>query len=476
MSEAVLSLPPISQKPRFTDVTLSGGIIGDEPSANFPDLPSLLRKENRRFLMNRIDTTTIPDFKSLTDIAFDHDLFVATQMISFDTVTGFSIGNRDMLGRPVDERDRDDLIRFDEAVDIAELYRVVTLDVIRFGNSLVWDRYEGKRKRRMVDARIIHPGKIVDMKINPTTNVPMWWVFRKTDVNGNDMNYIAFVDPKHKKEFSNSSYSNAEIVGEATDIVHFKGSAPPYQKWGIGITQIAKILIEAKLDMLVDFSKIIKREASPKEYVYVNTTGLTDDNRRRKIKETIKSVNKQRKLGSIIVLEMNESEVKMVGSEGKVLDNFSLHYRDDILRAIRILTRIPPSFWLGEATNKATINSQLIVYNRYLNSIRWSNNRMFARGIFLPYIQTNFNPAMRLSQLPAIIFPEQAIEDAMDRAMIDDLAVRNGTKSRKQVAEERGYRLPEEDGEYAPELSSQSPNGIIMDEIKKESMGVRPSL
>jgi hypothetical protein len=165
---------------------------------------------------------------------------------------------------------------------------------------------------------------------------------------------------------------------------------------------------------------------------------------------------------------MNEAEMKVIGSEGKVLDNFSLHYRDDILRAIRILTRIPPSFWLGEATNKATINSQLLVYNRYLESLRFPHTKKFVREVFGPYLKSNYNQNLLLMDVPQIVFTEVAIEDPTDRAMIDDMAVRNGTKSRKQVAEERGYRLPEEDGEVPPALGGGGFGASIIKERTRE--------
>jgi hypothetical protein len=463
ISASVLNIGPVGNSIRRDFFDVSNAITGESPSSSHPDIPSLLRKENRRYLMDRIDTTRKPDFNSLTDIAFDHDIFVATSMISFDSIIGMRFGGRGISAEYVNE------IKFlDEAVDIAELYRATMYDQVRYGNGLLWNRFEqDSKRRRMVDTNIIHPGMVVDMKMSPQ-NTPMWWVFKQlSSATGTVMDNAVFLDPKYEKEYD-SSGNTGTVVGQASDIVHFKGQAPKYQAWGIGITQIAKILIEAKLDMLVDFSKIIKRESSPKEFVYVNTTGLTEDNRVSKINSTINSINKQRKLGSVIVLEMNEAEMKVIGSEGKVLDNFSLHYRDDILRAIRILTRIPPSFWLGEATNKATINSQLLVYNRYLESLRFPHTKKFVREVFGPYLKSNYNQNLLLMDVPQIVFTEVAIEDPTDRAMIDDMAVRNGTKSRKQVAEERGYRLPEEDGEVPPALGGGGFGASIIKERTRE--------
>jgi hypothetical protein len=50
----------------------------------------------------------------------------------------------------------------------------------------------------------------------------------------------------------------------------------------------------------------------------------------------------------------------------------------------------------------------------------------------------------------------QAIEDPVDKVMIDDTLVRMGAKSRLQVSEEWDTRLPEADGEMPPSLGSGS--------------------
>lgn len=460
----------------LSDVLCRIGIGGDVGSATIPDLPSLLRNQNRRFLMNRIDTTTIPDFKTLTDITFDHDIYTAIQMISFDTITGFKIGGRSTMDVLVDE-----LELLDEVVDLSEIYREVVFDELRFGNAIVRKNFKTAGGRRlMTTLEIIHPGKIVNMEVSPY-NKPMWWVFEKFDENSsffmNPGRNVAYVDLDYREQFKSSGYSDADIVGLASDIVHFKGCAPVYQKWGVGLAQIAKILVEAKLDMLVDFSKIIKREAATREIVFVDVKGLDKGKADTKIANTVTELNKQRKAGAIMVLGKKGQEdaldVKVVGSEGKVLDNFSLHYRDDILRAIRILTRIPPSFWLGESTNKATINSQLIVYNRFLKSQRWYGNKRFAREVNKPYLEQQTNRKIRLKELPEFLFTSVTIEDPMDRAIIDDIAIRNGSKSRKQVADEQGYILPEDDGLVAPSLSGGSEMGTAMvEEIHKEMIGV----
>ena len=456
----------------FVDVNNALG--GSTPSANFPDLPSLLRSENRRFLMNRVDTNVKPDFDSLTDIAFDHDISTAINMIAFDATTGLKIGGN------VPERYIRMVKELDQTEDLGEMYRNIVYDELRYGNAIVLKKFANAgEKRRMTGCQIIHPGRIVDMELNPSNNKPAYWVFKQNNGEyGTESSYAVYVnsDKESLKCYAESGHTG-ELKGLADDIIHFKASAPPYQTWGIGICQIAKILIEAKIDMLVDFSKIIKREASPKEYLYVNTTGLSDDNRKLKIKNTITEVNKQRKLGSIMVLEMNESEAKLIGSEGKVLDNFTLHYRDDILRAIRILTRLPPSFWLGESTNKATISTQLTIYNRFLNSIRTYVNKRMVRQCFIPYLQ-NIQKNIMVDEVPQLLFNIVEYEDAMDRAVIDDIMVRNGTKSRKQVAEENGTRLPEEDQEVVPfpQIMQPSGSGEAMKEELVQRAIIRPEV
>ena len=437
-----------------------GSLGGEADSAMWPDLPSLLRKANRRYLMDKIDTNTIPDFATLTDISYDHDLFTALGMISFDTIKKMELG---------DKKDDDTLVRYigelDEKVDIPDLYRNVAYDELRYGNAVVQKRLEDKV---FVDCEIVHPGRIYSMKLGPD-NKPMWWVFKKPDdeyiYDPNGESYVGYLNPKYKERYSTEGLTD-NIVGTPDEIVHFKGSALRYQTWGVGVSQIAKILIEAKLDMLVDFSKIIKMSASPKEYVYVSTDGLRDEAAKAKIQSTIDSLTAQRRLSSVIVLEKEQAEAQIIGAEGKVLDNFTLHYRDDILRAIRILTRVPPSFWLGEATNKATINSQLTVYNGFIDSNRWFESRRFERELFYPYLQ-NFDTSIKLKEVPPIIFRGPAIEVPMDKMIMDDIAIRNGSKSRTQVAEEWKFRLPEDDGEVPPSLGGGSQFAEI---IKKNTI------
>ncbi len=449
MSTEILSLdlptPVSNYNPNFISLA---GLSGESPSATWPSLPSLLRKANRRYLMDRIDTTTIPDFATLTDISYDHDLFTALGMISYDTIKKMKIGkpsDDEMLIRQLND--------LDEKVDIPDLYRSVAYDELRYGNAIVKKRMEGRKKEVMVDCDIVHPGLIKSMKLGPD-NKPMWWVFEKTSEEAELDSYgsrdVGYLNPKYKKSYEAEGLTD-NIVGTPDQIVHFKGSALRYQTWGIGIAQIAKLLIEAKIDMMVDFSKIIKMSASPKEYLYVNVAGLNDDAAQRKIAATIDSVSQQRMLGSIVVLAMDEGKAEIVGSEGKVLDNFTMHYRNDILMAIRMLTRIPPSFWLGESTNKATINSQLTVYNGFIESNRWFENRTFHRKIFYPYLK-QFEAGLKLNETPEIAFMGPAIEDPVDKVMIDDTLVRMGSKSRRQVAEEWNTRLPEDDNEMPPSL------------------------
>lgn len=440
VSTSIIDLVPTEQG---NFVELGADMGGDVASAIAPFLPSLLRKENVRFL-NLIDTTEVPDFKVLLDFFFDHDIWTALNMIASDVVAGYELGGKD-----ADPAVTEVLEELDGAVDLSDLYQTVALDEIRFGNAIIHNRYE---KKRMVEPEIVHPGRIIDMKLSPR-NKPMFWVFSQENSKPN----VAYVDKKYMDKFKSSGHSSSEIVGPASEIVFFKGTSPRYQTWGVGVTQIAKLLIEAKLDMLVDFSKIIKREAQPKEIVYVNTTGLHEDQRKAKINATIAKVTAQRKLGTIMVLEMNESELKVVGSEGKVLDNFCLHYKEDLMRAIRMLTRVPPSFWLGEATNKATINSQVQVYNRFLNTLRWNANRKWKNEIFYPYlVSNNFLNETSKKKIPDILFRKVSLEDPTDRAIIDDILVRNGTKSRHQVALEWGTQLPEDAGEIPPDLSGKS--------------------
>lgn len=443
-------------------VSLADGLGGEAASATYPSLPSILRASNRRFLMERVDTTVLPDFSTLTDISYDHDLFTALGMISFDTIRGMKIGRSQD-----DVADVRNLQDFDEKVNMNTLYQNVTNDELRYGNSIFLKQIEDKM---FIGGDVVHPGKIKDMKFGPN-NKPMWWVLQAEDRDGNGED-VAYVDPKYMDRYLSGSWAITDnIAGPADQIVHFKGNALRYQAWGVGIAQIAKILVETKLDMLVDFSKIIKKEAAPKEYIYVNVQGLRDQAARNKIQQTINSVTEQRKLNNIIVLEQGDAEASVVGSEGKVMDNFTLHYRDDILRAIRILTRVPPSFWLGEATNKATINSQLTVYNGYLESIRYHNNLRFKREIFHPYLK-QFDPTIKISAVPEINFMGVPIMDPMDRMKMDDMAVRLGIKSRKQTAKEWGFTMPEADGEIAPELTKQQ-RPIV---IEKEQLEVVPDV
>lgn len=433
-----------------------------------PDLPSLLRLANSRFLMNRVNTNMMPDWDTLTSITFDHDIWTAINMISFDTITGFRIGGKDKNQLFINELDA-----LDEDIDMSEIYRNVVFDELRYGNAFV---RKLMKNGRMYSCEVIMPQLIVDMKLSPN-NKPMWWIIKAetTDYEGWKEN-LAFVDPEYMNEF-NASGHNGKIVGTADEIVHFKGSAPKYQKWGVGIAQVAKILVEAKVDMLVDFSKIIKKEAGTREIVYVDVKGLNPAQRKAKINNTMTEMTEQRKRGTVIVMGKKGAddplEVKYVGSEGKVLDNFSMHYRDDILRAIRILTRLPPSFWLGEATNKATINTQLVVYNRFLKSIRWFTNKRFVRQIFIPYLRGG-RYAVGVRSCPEPLFAAVAIEDPMDRAIIDQIAVTTGVKSRRQVAEENHYELPEEAGETwpIPKSTSNSATDMVIRDRMAETLGV----
>ena len=441
-----------------------GDISGQAPSANWPSLPSLLRKANRRYLMNRIDTNSTPDFATLTDISYDHDLFTALGMISLDTIKGMLLGS-----------DKDDsalvskLEDLDARVDIPDQYRNTAYDVLRYGNSITKKRLEDGV---FVDFDIIHPGRIYNMKLGPD-NKPMWWVFKSpTDeylYKNNSDPYIAYVNPKYESRYRAEGFTD-NIVGEADEIVHFKGDALRYQTWGVGISQIAKVLIETKIDMLVDFSKIIKMNTSPKEYIYVNVEGLRDGPAQDKIQKTIESVTQQRMLSSVIVLGKDEAEAKIIGSEGKVLDNFTLHYRDDVLRAIRILTRVPPSFWLGEATNKATINSQVTVYNGFIEGNRWFESRQYERELFYPYLK-QFDSTLKIGEVPKLTFIGPPVQDPMDKMVMDDIAIRNGSKSRHQVADEWKFRLPEDDNELPPNLGggqSQLAEIIKKDKISQE--------
>lgn len=447
-----------------------------------PEIPSLLRLANSRFLMDKVDTNKIPDWDTLKNVTFDHDIYTAIQMISFDTLTGFDIGGKDIDKVLIDEMD--DL---DEVIDISEIYRNTMFDELRYGNAIIRKNYGSVgSKRRMISFEVINPALIVDMQMSPE-NKPMWWIFKtvQQDINTFFLELstenIAFVDPDFVRSFNVSGYSDARVVGLASDIVHFKGAAPPYQKWGVGISQVAKILVEAKIDMLVDFGKIIKKEAGTREVVYVDVKGLDKGQRDTKIANTVTEMTEQRKRGSVVVLGKKGKDdvldVKWVGSEGKVLDNFSMHYRDDILRAIRILTRLPPSFWLGEATNKATINTQLVVYNRFLTSLRWYANKRYVRGIFLPYLRDNSDPILRLRETPQMMFSDVAIQDPLDRTVINDVSVRNGTKSRHQVARENNYVLPEEDGEPIPELGGGGRfSQLLIDQHGQEAIGVESSV
>lgn len=433
-----------------------------------PDLPSLLRLANSRFLMNRVDTNKMPDWNTLKNITFDHDIWTAINMISFDTVTGFKIGGKDK-----DKRYVEYIAELDEDIDLSELYRNIAFDELRYGNAFV---RKLMNDRQMYSCEIIQPELVIDMQLSPF-NKPMWWVFKaNTTMYDGWKENVAYVDPDYIEQFK-ASGNLGQVVGWADEIVHFKGSAPVYQKWGVGIAQVAKILVEAKVDMLVDFSKIIKKEAGTREIVYVDVNGLNPGKRKKKIDDTMKEMTEQRRRGTVIVMgkkgKDDPLEVKYIGSEGKVLDNFSMHYRDDILRAIRILTRLPPSFWLGEATNKATINTQLVVYNRFLKSIRWFTNKRVVRRIFIPYIRGG-RFAVSVRTCPEPLFAAVAIEDPMDRAIIDDLAIRNGSKSQRQVAEENNYELPEEAGELDPLLggNGQGATEVVVEDRIKEQLGV----
>lgn len=444
---AVLDLPvhdlDLDYSPlRTHSINFQTGI--DDITKILPEIPSLLRLANTRFLMDRVDTNKMPDWATLKNVTFDHDIFTAINMISFDTTTGFKIGGKDVNKVFIGELDS-----LDEDIDLSELYRNVVFDELRYGNAFVRKIF---KNGQMISVEIIKPQLVVDMQLSPF-NKPMWWVFQTpTTMFEASRDNVAYVDPDYREQFK-ASGNWAKEVGTADEIVHFKGSAPVYQKWGVGISQVAKILIEAKIDMLVDFSKIIKKEAGTREIVYVDVKGLNPEKRTAKINRTMTEMTEQRKRGSVIVLgkkgQDDVLDVKYVGSEGKVLDNFSMHYRDDILRAIRILTRLPPSFWLGEATNKATINTQLVVYNRFLKSIRWFTNKRFVRQIFIPYLRGQ-RMAVTVGNSPDIMFAAVAIEDPMDRAIIDQIAVLTGVKSRRQVAEENHYELPEDAGETFP--------------------------
>ena len=468
---AYLDLPIHSADYELDNSPLRINPIGFSSPVNInsvlPDLPSLLRLNNSRFLMDRVDTDAIPDWSTLKSITFDHDIFTAITMISFDVVTGYRVGGKDK-----DEFFLQTLDALDEDIDTSEIYRNVALDELRYGNGFVRKLYKGNL---MYSMEIINPQSVVAMEMSPY-NKPMYWVFTSTsnDSYGYSEN-VAYVDPAFRKQYD-SSGNSAKVVGTADMIVHFKGSAPVYQKWGVGIAQVAKILIEAKVDMLVDFSKIIKKEAGTREIVYVDVNGLDPTARGNKIARTMTEMTEQRKRGSVIVLgkkgKDDPLEVKYVGSEGKVLDNFSMHYRDDILRAIRILTRLPPSFWLGEATNKATINTQLVVYNRFLKSIRWFTSKRFVRQIFIPYLKSS-KLAATVRNTPEPMFAAVAIEDPMDRAIIDQIAVLTGVKSRRQVAGENDYELPEEAGEDFPisGVGSSAVDEVVKDRLK-ETLGV----
>ena len=455
---AVLDLPihnmdaDLDHSPLRSHTALFGSPV--DINTVLPGVPSLLRLANTRFLMDRVDTNTVPDWDTLKNITFDHDIFMAINMISFDTVTGFRIGGKNKKLSLLGELDS-----LDMEIDLSELYRNVTFDELRYGNAFVRKLYNGKL---MYSMEIIKPQLVVDMELS-AHNKPKWFIFKSISETGYSYENVAYVDPKYMESFE-AAGTGARVVGKADEIIHFKGSAPAYQKWGVGIAQVAKILVEAKIDMLVDFSKIIKKEAATREIVYVDVKGLNKEQRDLKISTTMTEMTEQRKRGSVIVLGKKGQEdvldVKYVGSEGKVLDNFSMHFRDDILRAIRILTRIPPSFWLGEATNKATINTQLIVYNRFLKSNRWFTSKRFVRQGYIPYLRSQKLSAT-VRDCPEPMFDAVAIEDPMDRAIIDDMAVRNGTKSRRQVADENHYQLPEEAGEDNP-LSAGKTNAADM--------------
>jgi len=470
MSSAVIDfeIPRVenSQRSPFLDLTSDMMLGGDEVPKGFPDLPSLLRKANRRYMF-RIDTTKVPDFKSLVELTWDQDIFTALTMISSDAVKDLRIG-----GKPENDAVTDLILQLDESRDTAEIYSNIVFDELRFGNAIVQKRYEedARGSKMMVDYDMVHPGKIVDMGFGDH-NEPMWWSFRRE----NKENAI-YLDERYMDKYKEKGVSG-EILGGVDEIAHFKAHAQRYQKFGVGIGQVAKLLVETKLDMMVDFSKIVKKEAATKEYMYVNVENLDDDQAQAKIDETIESVNKQRNFGSIIVLGKSgpddPTDVKLVGSEGKVLDNFTLHYRDDVLRAIRILTRIPASFWLGESTNKATINNQTFVYNAFLNSTRSRDSRRFRRQLWLPYVK-QFRPGAKIDEIPQIILPDVTIYDPVDYAIVDDMLVRMFVKSRHQVAEERGTRLPEEDNEDMSLLAGgqSEASAMAMREAIKPSIGV----
>ena len=89
-----------------------------------PELPSLLRLANSRFLMNKVDTNKIPDWDTLKNVTFDHDIYTAIQMISFDTLTGFDIGGKDIDKVLIDEMDDDLGIRLTPEL-IAQLFQVL---------------------------------------------------------------------------------------------------------------------------------------------------------------------------------------------------------------------------------------------------------------------------------------------------------------------------------------------------------------
>ena len=469
MNGAVLDFNSECIPARKSEFVNLSNVGGDILSAISPSLPSILRKENRRFLMDMIDTTVVPDFASLTDICFDHDIHTAIDMISSDVISGMEIGRREDNDAFVD-----DLSMLNDMSDIVECYRVNGMDESRFGNTVNINRFEteaGAKRRRMVGTSVIHPGKIKSMKLSPK-NTPMWWSFAQTDAYGNWSNKpdAVYLDEKYRDLYALEGI-NGEVFGPATDVVHFKGTAPVYQTWGVGIGQIAKLLIEAKLDMLVDFSKIIKREAGTREVFYVNTTGLGPTQRQAKIDATIAEVNKQRKLGSILVLEKNEMEFTLQGSEGKVLDNFSLHYRDAILEGIRVLTRIPAAFWLGESTNKASIDGELIVYNRFINVKRWNLTRKYRQFVFKPYLESLYQKTIPIKEIPWIKFDPHGLEPMMDSAVRDDIMIRNGSKSRRQVAEEWNTRLPEEDGETPPDLSGKSKQARLREDNLHQEVG-----
>lgn len=481
MDLPVHNMAEMRNQPLGSTSNVKFGLI-DDISKAFPNDPSLLRLNNTRFLMDNINTDDIPDWDTLKAVTFDHDLSTAIKMISLDTINGYRIARKTNDGANLDEAMRDEIDLLDDHVDISEIYRAVTYDELRYGNAFVRKNFGdiGDEKRLMYALEIIKPQRIVNMVLSPFYE-PMWWVL---EVATEDMMYgsvftfkrIAYVDPKYSKQFKGSGYSDAEIVGEASDIVHFKGDAPKYQKWGIGIGQIAKLLVEAKVDMLVDSSKIIKKEAATREMVFIDVTGLGKAQADAKIDDTVTQLTAQRKRGTIMVLgkkgKEDALEVQYLGSEGKVLDNFTMHYRDHLLQAIRILTRIPPSFWLGEATNKATINKQVTVYNGFLSGKRLFNNKRIVKQIFKPYLEQQLERALRIRQLPQPTFSDVVYMDAMDRAIIDDIYIRNWAKSRKQVADENDFRLPEEDGVLPPQTGGSEFAGLIQKNMMEIEVGV----